>query len=266
MMFPQRKSLVGVAALCLALTACLAKKDADPFPASWTPGLTYAGAPIAASRALQPAEDLKPLLSAVWPLPIELEDYRDGTHRLAVDSCVALFRALDANPYLQPVRAFETPGYLLRANECLAIQALTRAGASNRSFVRSFQLDESAPDLLPAELAFTISREDTERLLPFRGQALRSVFSSEKAFALKGIEVLNAFSIRLADHLDGRQEMTVLGYGDFNDDGAEDLLLLVHNYIEGATYRTYSLHELTRHDSGPIKVLRSYEVLKAEDN
>lgn len=252
------------AALISLLVGCGETSGTDSYPVSWTLGLALAGISETSSIPVSQA-DLGTLLSAPWPSPIELEDYRNDGDATSVNSCHALFRSISVNPYLQPAKPFETPFYLHRANICLALKALAEAKPSRSSFSRSFKLDESAPDLLPAELAFAISREDEDLLSKYRGQILASVFKNEKRFNMGKTEVLSPYSVQFSDSQGGRQEMTILGYGDFNRDGIEDILLLVRNDIASASYRAFMLYQLTRPDSGPFKLLHEYVVLRADE-
>lgn len=237
-----------------ALIGCAPQVPAKRHPVYWTSALALnnmSPSPV----AIETVDDLATVMAATWDAPFNLQDGRTEKEVISVNNCDALLHVLDTSPDLEPVKAFEFTAYRYRTHLCRAINTLVEAKTSTRSFVRSFMLDAAAPALLPAELAFVVSEEDQELVAKYRDQTLTSLFNNEKRFALENVEVLNLYSMRLADSSDGRQEMKILGYGDFNHDGTEDLLLLVHDYITTASYRAFRLYRLTRHDNGPLTVL-----------
>lgn len=212
------------------------------------------------------ASELGAFLSSAWsdPLTLVSEPATDST--LSISTCEELLEKLHKNQDLQAANPADRPAFLYRTNICLAVDALSKAKPSRITHVRSLPLDASATEVLPSELAFATSHEYTKRLKQYRGKPLSAVFLQEDGFGLAGIEAVSAHRILIHDAADGRQELAILGYGDLNEDGIEDLLLMVQNTINGASYYSSLLYALTGNGNGPLQLLRRFPLPGSEEN
>ena len=124
---------------------------------------------------------------------------------------------------------------------CRAIEAMRRARPGETSYLREFELDEKAIHLLPAMVDISPSCDyqcrqwvANERRIPL------SMFEPVIRVTVKSDEQIR---IRTIDWV---SIVTILGRGDFNDDGLDDLLVLVNGGSMSGTWGGAGLYLLSR--------------------
>jgi hypothetical protein len=226
-------------------TAAEAKDDPpapSEYPVTWQTSLLELTGPQPPGGS--PQRVLEARLSQEWDDRLQLTN---GQRTLDVRTCRSL---LDLDAAYESLVPSEYNVYLDREAECRAAALLVRAQPSKSSFLHDFALDAQAPNRLPARLAFTVSPEDEERIAQAtaRGEPWSAVedvhlaaqpASGEARYEANGSE----------------QALTVLGQGDVNGDGLEDLLLLSRGRLTEGSLKSTRLLVLTQ-ESAEARVMR----------
>lgn len=163
-------------------------------------------------------------------------------------SCYTLIELVDQKFDLIH-RSFYYPSYLRVVEDCRYLDLLRQVSPSTVSFVRNFDLDEQAVNLLPALIKPGISchtmcqlHEANERGIPLSRFSELTKIEPRQRYRLDMETVGMAFQVSL------------LAKGDFDGDGTEDLILQVNFEMKGGTLWGRNLHVLTRLD--PSNVLQ----------
>jgi hypothetical protein len=178
---------------------------------------------------------LETRLGQQWQDALELTN---GKRTVEARSCRALL-SLDGT--YETVVPSDFDVYQDREARCRAAALLARAQPSKTSFLRGFALDAQAPNRLPAALAFTVSPEDEQRVsqATARGEAWSDVAD------VRLLEQASTGEARFGADA-SEQHLSIVGQGDVNGDGFEDLLLLSRGRLTEGSLKSTSLLVLTQ--------------------
>jgi len=124
---------------------------------------------------------------------------------------------------------------------CRGIEAMRRAQPAGRSYLRDFVLDEEAIHLLPAMVNIAMpcdflcrQRVANERRIPLSRfePVIRVTVKSDEEIRIRSIDWVSI--------------VTMLGRGDFNGDGLDDLLVLANGGSMSGTWSGAELYLLSR--------------------
>lgn len=245
--------LVFLGACSIGIDLGSERQPVSSLSPNWTPGLdlgSYLNPPMASISLKR----LRRQLTGEWEESIIVAHPMTLENPTTIQTCRD---ALDSkNAALWPIAIPETSAYMARLALCHAVATMVDAKWSEQSYVAAFQLDESAPQLLPGKLALIISSMEYERRTWDETNTLHDVSAIER------VAHLDFYKSEFYDSMGGVQTMTILGRGDFNNDGIEDLLLLVEDRVAGGSYHASRLYQLTRYQHNmPLVVLKEYQTL-----
>ena len=226
-----------VAALFLFAVVIGASPRRAGFEVQWASALRLARPSGAMERLRQPFDS---------PL-----SFKNGSQSLQAGNCVDLLAYRRSG--FTPVSDRDAGIAQSLIVDCLAVKALSRATAPRESFLRPFRLDPSALELLPPNLAPTISDEDSQKVqnAAAKGRSWKQFDPSATASG-EG----ESFSVLSADT---QTTVKIYGRGDFNGDGIDDLLVRVDTAEMHGTYRTSRLLLLTRtRSNGVLRMIREF--------
>ena len=208
--------------------------------------------PVRAGDALdlEGFDEIQGRLEAPWEFPLDVQRSGDVTEAAVIDSCRSYFELTRRGFAATPIK-FQ----LAIGAECHALRALSVAAPSERSHLAGFLLDEALP-LLPVDLAVVISNDQARRVAEARERGLSWSDLEPRLEAVhEGDQVLRidgpGFSVRL----------TVYGFGDFDVDGQEDVLLRSDAWLDEGTWATTRLLALTRSpDDTKLRMVREFDL------
>jgi hypothetical protein len=124
---------------------------------------------------------------------------------------------------------------------CRGIEAMRRAQPAETSYLRDFVLDEEAMHLLPAMV----------RISPSCDFLCRQRVANERRSPLSRFEPVIRVTVKSDEEIrirtiDRGSMVTILGRGDFNGDGLDDLLVLINDGSISGTWGGAELYLLTR--------------------
>ncbi len=195
-------------------------------------------------------KQLKDLLSMNWYEKIELSTPNDPNKFINVCNCEQFFEIEQKKYNLK--RAYEWNAYQGLATMCHAVKAIIDAKPASVSFLRYIQLNAKHPDIFPIEMAFILSESERKRVILLQKKGGRW----SEASPIKSVKLISDSHAVYYDTSGGIQEIEILGYGDFNHDGIDDVLLLVENSVEEGSYFASSLFILTK-----MSLHAKYEVI-----
>ena len=208
---------------------------AETFPIRWSPSLDLQSLDDIDQRLQQPLWDQTGITVAFkWrftgagqaPEPIKPQQ---------IVSC-ADHKRLDGTVY-QTASQSDHNHLAIFSATCMALEMLRRATPAPESHVSEFHLDDAAVDFLPAAIAVAIGpwQQDEIDQAGAKGLSWRDWRASQndKLLAVRG----DGKNAALFEWTRGKSRVEILGHGDFNADGVEDLLLRITEwpgYAHGA--------------------------------
>lgn len=183
-------------------------------------------------------DDLLAMLAAPWKQSFRfgLADAPKAEQR--VGSCEDYGRALNAG--LRPSLAADPVLLAELAVMCRAARALSEARPAGESYIEPLPFDGKLPSLLPADLALRTSTEDHARF---------ASAASETRWA--DVANLQSVEIHGPEHAvykqpGGAQVVRLVGRGDIDGDGVEDLLITSRDMGEDGALLGYRLFIISR--------------------
>jgi hypothetical protein len=220
------------ATLWLSLSAP-ALAEEPPYPVWWSPVLeldSIEGIDARLARHIWPGDD------EGLPLSKGMGEAREETSAV---NCIELER-LVADGF----EGIGSNGFGLQLNIqalCRGIEAMRRAQPAERSYLREFLLDEEAIHLLPAMADISPSCDyqcrqwvANERRIPLSRfePVIRVIVKSDERIRIRTIDWVSI--------------VTILGRGDFNGDGLDDLLVMINGGSMSGTWGGAELYLLSR--------------------
>jgi hypothetical protein len=204
-----------------------------PYPVWWSPVLeldSLEAIDAQLERALWPGDD-EGLPLAKW----------DGENReeASAVNCIELERLVAADFYGIGSNGFGIQQYTQAL--CRGIEAMRWAQPAETSYLRDFVLDEEAMHLLPAMVNIAMpcdflcrQRVANERRIPLSRfePVIRVTVKSDEEIRIRTIDWVSI--------------VTMLGRGDFNGDGLDDLLVLANGGSMSGTWSGAELYLLSR--------------------
>jgi hypothetical protein len=183
----------------------------------------------------------------VFPRSARIRD-----HNRVIRTCVDYARAKKRG--WEAADRYEAVSESIYVDECQTLALVLAAKPSRTSYVKNFKLDEAALDLLPPSLTFV---KDPDAA----GEAERQGLSWKKFVPGLKIKEKSANSITVLEP--GQEDDTarvgleIKAFGDFNDDGVEDILLSWEAHTESdGKLQGSTLLILTRlAPDGPFKTI-----------
>src|SRR5690606_22485660 len=188
--------------------------------------------------------------------------------RMEVNSCALLFeadsRSLDVEGMDEP-----QAGYLYRRLVCYAGRGIAAMRDATTSHVSDYELEAGTLSELPAELGYPVAPDQFEdaRRIDAAGGGLGGFL--EQVLGIVDSSAIQAFGdgLRVDDEEGWTREWLLLGRGDLDGDGVEDLLVGVNLYITDEALRFGStLFAITRMEAGaPMRVVYEVPILGSAD-
>lgn len=209
------------------------QSEQSAYPVSWEATLLDLAAPRTFDSQSQ--SSLAAALDAPWETPMQVTNGQDTAE---VPACRALLGLADT---YEPAIASDFATFQDLQARCRAVALLSEARPSTVSWLHAFTLDEQAPSRLPAAFAIAISPEDDQRVA--QASAAGKPWSE-----IESVHLLGQASPRQARYGGdaSEQNIAIVGYGDFNGDSVEDLVLLSHDRLTEGSLRSTRLFVITQ--------------------
>lgn len=194
-------------------------------------------------------EGLRNLLGQRWYADIEVVK-ADGEPPEMVTSCNDYFSLEGKKLHVQNVQ--ERQAFLELIVMCEATQWFVEASASARSGIPAKPLTEDLPEHLPKSLALVTSEAEFQRIM--KNPAITNWGEVNDI-----TRMTPESEHRVVYHLEaGQQSVALIGRGDFNRDGTEDILVSVQDTVNGGSYYDLRLFVLSVTEPGKWVVEAQY--------
>lgn len=248
-----KKSLFTATLLALVTTACANPSSLSPdtnesHQVTWLSGYTmpqFLSTPI----ALNKKSDLDKVLAAPWYTSVTLVGAKTSGE-LSVNKCSHYLS--EATLDTRTLREYENSAFLELAMMCRATELLLNAKKSEISNIPSDFLNASLPNKLPTGLAFQVSTAEAEINANDKAKRYWSDINDELQF--------KAISKDQAEFYQdgGTQTLAVVGKGDFNNDGMEDVLITSRDTVSGGNYFNLRLFALSLNTKNEWSLIKQY--------
>lgn len=243
--FSGKFRLAAVVLFVISISACSgsasqAGTEADKYPVEWTDEFSM---PDLVEGVSSPSgrEDLRDLLGRRWYTSIDVIT-GNAKAPVPVSSCKDYFSVKAQD--LRADKGQEKNALLELIVMCEATRLLAEASAARQSSIPARPLNEDLSENLPEEFALITSQNETQLIM---GDPAISSWGD-----VNDITKVNRVSEHRAEYhsVSGVQTLSILGHGDFNDDGREDILVSVQDAVEGGSYFNMRLFVLSVRESG----------------
>lgn len=194
-------------------------------------------------------KDLRKLLELPWYARIDVESRELKTPR-AIDSCSDYFSVKSSD--LRARKEQEHSALLEFMVMCEATRLLSNASAAEYSNIPAQPLDAQLPNRLPKSIALVTSQSEWNRIKKAENI---SIWGDVNATSMAEQPSMYQADFR-SDA--GLQTLSILGRGDVNGDGGEDLLVSVKDSAEGGGYFNLRLFVLTVTEQGDWQIEAAY--------
>jgi hypothetical protein len=202
---------------------------------TWTPEFSMPEL-LAEPVTLKSQQDLQSLLSRHWYAAIDVQTTGDSKP-LSLNNCNEYF--VNNAHSLHSLREHESSAFVELQIMCEATRLLANAKMAHRSYLPDSLLNPGLPRRLPKAVAFVTSETESERMQ----QDEAKQFWGDVNTITRTIKVSEN---EMEFHSDaGRQTLSVIGQGDMNGDGVQDVLLLSRDTVVGGSYANMRLFILT---------------------
>src|SRR5215471_6722307 len=176
--------------------------------------------PVRWTKAVGPSS--RQALAAEFRAPVRIfpRSSRIRDHKRVIRTCVDYARAKKKG--WEAADRYEGVSESIYIDQCQTLALVLAAKPSRTSYVKNFKLDEAALDLLPPSLTYVKGPDAA-------GEAERQGLSWKKLVPGLKIKEKSANSITVLEpgleDDTARIDLEIKAFGDFNDDGVEDILL-----------------------------------------
>lgn len=195
-------------------------------------------------------DQLSGLLSKNWYASIDVTNTR-GEGEEAFSNCEEYLQGV--TPETRTVRDHEMNAFVELAVMCRATELLRDADRSSISYIPEPILTDSSPDNFPSELAFETSKTESEEN---RRDPEVKYWSD-----INEIRKVDVISPQVVDFYatGGLQRLELVGRGDFDGDGVEDVLISSRDSVNGGSYQHLRLFAMSVDAEGDWKIIKSYQ-------
>ena len=210
----------------LSCSSLAISKDAETErPITWDAGFIMPDL-LASAVEINQLSDLSLLLTIPWYAEIAV--IQTGVGDLNFSSCKDYFEG--STPLTRTKKDNEMSAYLEFKIMCEATRILLAAKSSQSTYLPNLILSESLPTLWPKSVALQTSKNESYR----NAQDPELKTWADISATIKYDSVSSAKSIY--HHDGGYQELDVVGRGDIDHDGIEDVLIVTRDHLEGGNY------------------------------
>lgn len=228
-------ALIFLGAILWGLRFVPTKQAEDSLVVWWSPDLKLSSLAAIDERLNAPFEEVGVELA----LP-------DGTSKSA-ENCSELFQLLDAG-YDAP----SNPAFIDLADRvsiCRILRDLKRAKPAQRSYLKDFQLNETALNVLPPTVGFSADDGtfDSRNKAAARGISWKQYDPRVRAVTTPGTLELEIFEPFMEEAGDGKLSyLQIMARADFDGDGFEDIIIRSEEMITDGSFADTKLFLLTK--------------------
>jgi len=218
----------SIIACCLLISACSTQKTSDnhrSIPISWTSDFTLPDL-LKKPIKIDKKSDISKLISSPWYYTFKMKNTKHGLANFS--SCYDYFT--QTTSHTRPQKESEMPAYLELKSMCDAARILMTATNALQSYLPKAPLDKSTPNFWPKEIASQISTKEAKRTLKDTSLKTWSDITHINSYHSKSV---NQATYR---YTGGYQEINILGRGDVNHDGIQDLIISSRDYTDEGDY------------------------------
>ena len=124
----------------------------------------------------------------------------------------------------------------------VVLKKLQEAKPSTVSYISDFSLNEDCLDILPPTLALTLTDDTSLRAAEKKGISWKKY---DPSIHITNRENTYEISV-VSPEKDTSSDITHVGWGDFNNDSIEDVMLIIHHYVIGGTFRSHYFAIITK--------------------
>lgn len=219
------------------------------YPVSWYSGFKMPEL-LAEDVDVEGREKLSDLLIKEWYAPIDVVDTRSAEEG-TFSTCEQYLQGV--TPETRTLRAHEMSAFVELAIMCRATKLLGNADRPHVSYIPEPILAASSPDRLPSALAFETSKTESDKN--------RNDPTVQSWGDINEVRKVDVICPRVVDFYTtgGVQRLELVGRGDFDGDGVEDVLISSRDSVDGGSYQHLRLFVLSVDAEGGWQTIKSYQ-------
>lgn len=244
--------LISVFATLLILTTgylILLPENKQNYSVSWSSGYkmeVLLSEPI----IIRDRNDLQKALSAPWYAEMTVLGTK-SSKEILLKNCKSYLSL--ATEKTHPLRENEISAFLELAMMCRSTELLLNAKIPVKSNIPNDFINEFLPEKLPATIAFQTSTAEAKKNAIDRTKKYWSDINQRLKY--------KAISTEKAKYSgsSGVQTIALVGKGDFNGDGLEDILINSRDVVDGGSYFNLRLFALSVDEEGKWQLIQTFK-------
>lgn len=235
-----------------ACTPFIEQKNSD-YKVSWHSGyrsFNLSAEPFKKPMNIEGKDDLNRLLKTEWYDPYDVMEQNSGQH-FTLNNCEQYIEKATAR--LFTVVPYENDSFTVKAMMCRATVLLINANPAEKSYIPEKFLNTNLPSQWPRELALVLSLS-----------RLESIKSDPKIRYWQDVDTNLQYRFVDDENVEftgegSIQRIALVGRGDFNHDGVEDVLITSSDSVIGGSFFNERLFALTVNVKGEWLLLKEYK-------
>lgn len=157
---------------------------------------------------------------------------KGATRAFTISSCADYLKVKDGVP--KPLSSIDTPPFTFLCLQCEATSLALTANHGKKNYLKSIRFDDSLADILPSEIGF--------------GQEIPAGKTWREVAGVSFVENAGVF-LYFKSPVFGYY-LYPIAFGDFDSDGYEDIIILVHTFSLKGNYVNNAAYVLSRKSDG----------------
>lgn len=219
------------------------------YTVSWYSGFTMPEL-LADNVDVKKREDLSALLSKEWYASVDVNNIKNAEEG-TFSTCEEYLKGV--TPETRTLHENEMSAFVELALMCRATVFLSNAGNPHASYIPDDVITADSPNEFPSVLAFQTSETESEKS---RNDPAVQYWSDINE--IRKVESVSPHAVDFYTN-GGVQRVELVGRGDFDGDGVEDVILSSRDSVEGGSYRHLRLFVLSVDAEGNWKTIKSYQ-------
>lgn len=235
----------------LSISGCtvIAPENKLLYSVSWSSGYQMVEL-LSEPVAINDQKDFQRVLDAPWYAEISVVDTKSSTGTSFINCSDYLS---DVTEKTHVLRESEINAFLEFTMMCRSTELLLNARSPKKSNIPSDFLNKLMPETFPSALAFQTSSREAERNANDKSKRYWSDINQDLQF-----KVISKDRVKFFDD-GGTQNISLVGRGDFNADGLEDVLISSRDSVEGGSYFNFRLFSLSVNAKGEWQLIEEFK-------
>jgi len=245
-----RKEAIAFLVLLASISGCSEKPPENKlhYSVSWSSEYQMVEL-LSKAVPINEQKDLQGVLDAPWYAEISVVNTK-SSENTSFANCSGYLSEVTKKTHA--LRDNEINAFLEFAMMCRSTKLLLNAKSPEKSNIPNDFLNKSMLENFPVEIAFQTSTREAEKNANDKSKKYWSDINQNLQF-----EAISKDRVKFFDD-GGFQNISLVGRGDFNSDGFEDVLISSRDSVEGGSYFNFRIFILSVNEKGEWQLIEEF--------